>query len=142
MNPSAPSVYPSKIDWWIAVLLVGTPLFMIGYGIYFTIAKSATGLFAVFTGIFVGVVMAIFSIPCRYTITDTSLLIKCGAFEDEIKLDSIRDAVPSSNPLSAPSLSLRRVKIVLDKGFRLVSPLNREDFIKELLRRKTARTKT
>ena len=39
----------------------------------------------------------------------------------------------SSSWESAPALSLRRVRIQLDKGHRIVSPLDREQFIADLM---------
>ena len=42
----------------------------------------------------------------------------------------------SSNLLAGPAFSLKRVKISLKKGFSLVSPKDRDDFISELERRK------
>ena len=77
-------------------------------------------------------IMAILMIPCRYTITDRFLIIKCGMSEDRIDLNRIRDAVPSFNPLSAPALSIKGVKVILDRGFCLISPKDRDAFIREI----------
>jgi hypothetical protein len=71
-------------------------------------------------------------IPCHYTLTDSFLLIGCGFLNEEIKYEKIKSASLSSNPLSAPALSLSRVKVDLENGFRLISPQNREAFIAEL----------
>ena len=47
----------------------------------------------------------------------------------------------SRNPLSAPALSLKRVKIQLDRGYLLLSPVRREAFIAEIQRRIAGRGK-
>lgn len=47
----------------------------------------------------------------------------------------IVNAEKSSNLLAAPAFSLKRVKISLKRGFALVSPKDRDDFISELEKR-------
>jgi Protein of unknown function (DUF1200). len=129
---NANSVYPSKIDWWLVTIFVAAPLFAIGLGIYMLIFLGWFGLIPIFIGGFMTFIMAILMIPCRYTITDRFLIIKCGMSEDRIDLNRIRDAVPSFNPLSAPALSIKRVKVILDRGFCLISPKDRDAFIREI----------
>jgi len=74
-------------------------------------------------------------IPCRYTFTDDGLLIQSGLIKTKIDYQRMRDVKPSWNPLSAPALSFKRVKIKLDRGFALISPKRRDEFIVELKRR-------
>ena len=74
-------------------------------------------------------------IPCRYTLLDDGLLIQSGLIKTKIDYQRMRDVKPSWNPLSAPALSLKRVKIKLDRGFALISPKHRDEFIVELKRR-------
>jgi hypothetical protein len=131
MNLS-PSMYPSKIDLWLAALLIGAPLFVIGFGIYLTITSGPSGMIGIYIGLFMGCVMAALSLPCRYSLTDSALIIQCGLLKEEIRYEKIKNASLSSNPLSAPALSLSRVKVDLENGFRLISPINREAFITEL----------
>jgi len=126
---SPESTYPSKVDLWILFVLVASPLLLIGLGFYF---GDLAGMILVPTGLLMAVIFAALAIPCRYTLTDTLLIIRCGVLRERIELQNIRDAVPTSCPLSAPALSLKRVKIELDKGFRLISPCDRERFICEL----------
>jgi Protein of unknown function (DUF1200). len=114
------------------MLFIAAPAFAIGLGIYMLIFLGWFGLFPIFVGMFMAFTMSILMIPCRYTITDKALIIKCGMNEDRIELKRIRDAVPSFNPLSAPALSIKRVKIILDKGFCLISPSDRDAFIREI----------
>lgn len=74
-------------------------------------------------------------IPCRYTLLDDGLLIQSGLIKTKIDYQRMRDVKTSWNPLSAPALSLKRVKIKLDRGFALVSPKRRDEFIVEIKRR-------
>ena len=131
MNPSL-SIYPSKVDCWLAAVLIIAPVSVIGLGIYLIMMIGVAGWICLISGLFVAALMAGLAIPCRYTLTDSSLLIQCGFMTEEIKYEKIKSASLSSNPLSAPALSLSRVKVNLESGFRLISPKNREAFIKEL----------
>lgn len=128
-------VYPSKIDWWLAIILIATPLSPIGLGIYFLVTIGWLGLVAIIMGVLVGWLMVALLFPCYYTLTSTQLIIKYGMNKDVVELRRVMDAIPSSNPLSAPALSLKRVKIILDKGFVLISPENRDTFISDLKNR-------
>lgn len=125
-------IYPSKIDWWLGGLLVMTPLFVVGLGIYLIPISKEGAVIAILSGLFSGGLMAALAIPCRYILDEDGLLIQAGVLKEKIKYTEISNAELSSNPLSAPALSLRRVKVTLKTGFRLISPLSREEFIEEL----------
>lgn len=127
--PDSKSIYPSKVDAWLAILLITVPLFVIGFGIYF---GDLTAMILIPIGLLLAFGFAAIAIPCRYTLTENHLIIQCGILRERIQLQNIRDAVPSSDPLSAPALSLQRVKIELGNGFRLISPRDRERFIREI----------
>jgi membrane protein YdbS with pleckstrin-like domain len=130
-------VYPSAVDWWWMV-----PLMIVFVYVSFAdiISKfqqgcARDGWIAVGVVIFVALLFPTIIIPCRYTLMDDGLFIQSGLLKKKIDYRSMRDVKPSLNPLSAPALSLRRVKITLDKGFALVSPKRRDEFIVELKRR-------
>jgi hypothetical protein len=127
--------YPSAVDLWFAAFLIGTPLAIVVFGA-FTLNRSAVaGIITIIAGVLIGILMAAFAIPCVYTLTDQSLKIKCGILEDDVPLTKIRKTERSSSTWSAPALSLRRVKITLDDGFRLISPRDRDGFIADLAAR-------
>ena len=86
-------------------------------------------------GALTGALIAAFTVPCVYTLTDESLKIQCGVLEDDVPLARIRKVEKSSSALSAPALSLRRVRISLDDGYRLISPRDRDGFIADLIAR-------
>lgn len=117
-----PSVYASKVDWWLAALLVALPLFVMGCGVRLTFLHVWLGLGVGVFGLLLGALMARMLWPCHYVLTDRSLIIRCGWDEETILFTSIKSASPTRNPLSAPALSLQRVQIVLDQGYRLISP--------------------
>lgn len=137
MNASA-TTYPSRVDWWVVVILAAPPLVCVGFGVFFTAFSGWLAALVVIFGLSLGILTARLTFPCRYVLTDHTLVIQCGWDEDRIPLSRIRDAIPSRNLLAAPVLSLRRIKIHLDQGFLLISPQDREGFITDLNRRKSS----
>lgn len=136
------SIYPSKVDLWLAAVLILAPLTALGLGVAFILTGEPEGWIAVFTGCFMAVVMAALSIPCRYTLDEKAVHIRCGLIEDHIPLRDIRRITPTFNPLSAPALSIRRVRIDTTHRSFLISPRKRERFIEELELRRAAMQRT
>jgi uncharacterized membrane protein YdbT with pleckstrin-like domain len=132
---SEPVVYPSKVDIWLAAVLILSPLFAMGMGGMLLLSGTPGGWFAIGTGVLMALVMAAFSIPCRYTLTDKEVRIECGCMHDRIEIDKIRKVSLTTNPLSAPALSLRRVQIETVDSTYLISPREREAFIVALRER-------
>lgn len=124
--------YPSRIDSWLAVILVGAPLIVVAVGVFTLTQSAGAGIVAIITGFVLGSAIIALSIPCVYTLSDESLKIKCGLLEEELPLRKVRAAEKSSSPWSAPALSLRRVKVTLDDGWRVISPQDRDGFIADL----------
>jgi hypothetical protein len=60
------------------------------------------------------------------------LYIRCGIIKRRIPYWEIHQVERSSNPTSAPALSLRRVKIGYGQSFQLISPRDRDRFIEEI----------
>ena len=95
------------------------------------------GLVLVAIGIAAALLVFLCAIPCKYTLGEEALTIQSGILKYKLGYDIITGAVKSCNPLSAPAWSLKRVKIRITKGFgfTLVSPKDRDAFIKDLLSR-------
>lgn len=132
-KPSRPTVYPSEIDLWIVVLLMLAPLMTAGLSLYALLegnTRDAMILFAT-AGVIV-MVSAIFTVPCRYTLDDEFLFIRCGLFRFKLSVKDIDRIEKSGSWLSGPALSLKRVLIVCNGRRYLVSPINRDDFINDL----------
>lgn len=125
-------VYSSRVDWWIAALIVGSVLFCFVLSFYL-LRVDRTSAFILFgiTALMV-VITLLLVIPCAYTLLDDHLLVQSGVIRYKIPYTDIRKIEKSSNPLSSPALSLRRVKITRKKGFLLISPPDRDQFIKDL----------
>lgn len=134
--------YKSAVDLWLAVLLIGAPLAILFTGVSIAFGLHllqwhenighAAGILLVLAGLGLGTLFATFSLPCRYILGEAELIIQCGILKWIIPYRDIRRLELSCSLWSAPALSLNRVKIVLDDGFQLISPKNRQKFIADL----------
>ena len=128
-----PTVYESGIDLWVAALILLSPIGAAVIGTYLLILGQADGaMYLYLIGAAVLLITMAFTYPCRYTILDDCLTIRCGILFYRIPLDEIESVEPSSSWLSAPALSVHRVKIKSKRRTILVSPREREVFMDDL----------
>lgn len=131
--------YPSKIDWWLALLLCVPPVASIAV----CVAMVPLALAGMTSGLLVGIasVLLVFGIyfglvfPMRYGLDDTHLLIRFGICRQRIPLADISEVYPTHNPLSSPALSLDRLHVRFGQGFfkaTMISPADRDRFLNEL----------
>lgn len=117
--------YPSKVDLWLVIVLGISFGFPILIGIlddnyYFS------GIFIVFS-----IITFFYLKKIQYTIHKEHLLI-C---KTKIDIKSIRKIYRTRNIISSPALSLDRIAIVYNQYDEvLISPINKEDFIEELMK--------
>ena len=104
------------------------------YGVFvFPIVEGIRKKEYLLSVIFVGI---IFLISClfytiQYKIEGGNLFV----WRTKIDIKSIRKVYETRNPLSSPALSLDRIAIVYNKFDEvLISPVERDDFIQELLK--------
>lgn len=126
--------FQSKVDGWIASLIV------------LAVAASASAIWAVARGGTVQGATAVLLIGLpgivlpmwvrtrtRYPLTDDALLVSSGPFHWRVLLRDIRTIEPSRSGLSAPALSLDRVRIDDGAGRSvLISPKERKRFVEAL----------
>jgi hypothetical protein len=128
--------YKSKIDWWLAPLLMIPPIATLGI----TAAAFWRGNgseIAVGCGamLWVLIVYAGVLFPLRYGIGNGYLTIRYGICRQRVPLELIRAVSPTRNPLSSPALSLDRLHVRFGDGFFkavLISPAEREEFLRHL----------
>lgn len=118
-----PRIYRSKVDWWIAAILVLT----IGMGIAGAIASRAYYAIAVFPIVVFGLL-----IPIRYEVTDTDLIVQSGMAKFKFPIQDILEVKPSRLPWSSPAWSLDRLLIRGQNRAILVSPEDKASFIQAL----------
>jgi len=118
-------IYKSKIDWWLVLLVVG----IFGYPIIDGILTHDYFLSVLFSGVLL--LFFLLSQTIQYKIEDKKLII----WNTKIEISTIRKIYRTNNPLSSPALSLDRIAIVYNKFDEiLISPKERNEFIKELLK--------
>lgn len=123
--------FPSKKDWWLGIIVWGgalTPLAIY----FFSTPKNSLPLF-------IGLILIIFIgwlwFKTGYTINDKELIAQSGPFRSKIPLKNIRKISHTRNPLSSPALSLDRLDIEYFDGFILISPSDKDAFLKVLKER-------
>jgi hypothetical protein len=126
-------VYRSGYDLWLMVLIYASPALLLVIAAYSWVDQQpdATLVCLIMSAALTLLNLAI-TVPCRYTLTSDSLNVRCGLYSRTIPLSRVVSVEPSSTWESAPALSLRRVKIVLDRGHQIISPADRDSFIRDL----------
>jgi membrane protein YdbS with pleckstrin-like domain len=129
-----PTVYRSKVDIWLFVMLSFAALAAL-YSAAQTMAAGSTGAIAVAILVaVVGVGLPLWLlVSTRYTLEATQLLAQSGPFKWVVPLADIKSITPSNNPLSSPALSLDRLRIDYGKGrMLLISPRDKEQFLQDI----------
>lgn len=133
------TVYPSKRDLWLVVLLwAGVAAMLWGAFVAWESGRSpllqlATPLVLLFSAAFV--VWILYG-TC-YLLSDDVLVIRSGPFRWRVPLDAIEEVFPTRNPLSSPACSLDRLHIRY-AGSRfgvMVSPRDKSEFLGDLAAR-------
>ena len=124
--------FRSKVDWWLAlVLLVAPAISLVGW---FTAADAER--WAASTGLLVlGAIYLGLLFPMKYGLTATHLVVRHGLVRQRIELAKITSVEPTRSPLSSPALSLDRLRITSGTGFFkkvMISPAAKKEFLVEL----------
>lgn len=131
--------FPSKVDWWLAVILILLAFAPIAVTALAVIEGDTGGIVAgVLSGVVVGVILLGLAWPVCYGIGETRLVIRFGLVRQRVALDAIREVRPTHNLLSSPALSLDRLWIDHGGGWlhsTMISPDRREEFLALLARR-------
>ena len=134
-------MFRSRVDpWLVLVALVAT---VGGLAVAMVSPSSNAGLGKsvgiAIAGIAALLVLLLFwwsSRSTSYTLDEDTLDVRSAGLHWHIACRDITRVEYSSNPLSSPALSLRRLKVCYGKhGWLLISPQDREAFIAALQRR-------
>ena len=130
---SRPTIYPSGIDAWIVVMLMLAPLTSLVTGLYLLQQGQGSGAITLFLcAAAVGSLTAAVTIPCRYTLHEDALTVRCGILCYQIPFAEILSVSKSATILSGPALSMKRVLIKTSTRQHILSPKQRDLFIKDL----------
>ncbi|TGK27552.1 hypothetical protein EHQ12_08620 [Leptospira gomenensis] len=136
------SIYKSKVDWWLGAIvltLFGGGLLSVCAGIYSLFYGDSTivpwSMLAAGLGTVSFILVLVY--PIEYRLTQSEIIIKSGLIRWKYPYGMITGARPTKNPLSSPALSLDRIRIEYKgkMGFFMISPIDKETFLKDLANR-------
>jgi uncharacterized membrane protein YdbT with pleckstrin-like domain len=129
-------VFKSKVDAWLVGLTLGPYLVVIG-ALVVSAARASHlrdprffAVVAVFVAI-AGLLVLLFR-STDYRIVDGLLVIRCGVFRWRVPVDAITSVTPTRSPAASPALSLDRLRIEYQGRAILVSPRDKDGFIRSL----------
>lgn len=127
-------VYTSKIDTWLALVLVGTVAACLIAFVFAFRTGSISAIAATLPALIIGAGLPIWLMTSTtYTLSNTTLLVKSGPFKWQVPVEQITSITPTSNPLSSPALSLDRLRIDYGRGQSImISPKDKGQFIQDL----------
>lgn len=126
--------YTSAVDAWFAILLGLVPLSLMwgGFAAYETDPNTAYILWGATA---LNLLIYAMVMPCHYTLNEDHLQVRWGVFKNRVDYANITEVSLSNCPLGSPALSLKRVMVEAGQQSVLISPKNREAFLKDLQER-------
>ncbi|MFW5808001.1 MAG: PH domain-containing protein [Spirochaetota bacterium] len=130
-------VFKSKVDRWVAIVLIGIPILILALSIPAFFVAGREALYAALGSLMmVFIIYLIFVLPVQYEFRDDHLLIVFGVIRYRIPYRDIRGISPTRSIQGSPALSIDRLAIDHGKAIpTLVSPKRREAFLEELGKR-------
>lgn len=127
--------YRSKVDWWLAAIIIATPLLTLAalIGVLISGDRLAQVILGITTlgtlALYFGVVW-----PVAYVLDERALVVRAGLLRNRIPYTALTSISATRNPLASPALSLHRLRI--EHGQRqvvIISPAERADFVRAIL---------
>ena len=133
-------VYSSKVDTWLAAVLVVAALAVILVSWRAVTAPLPGKWLMVVPMLLLGVGLPVWLVASTtYTVGPDTLLVRSGPFKWQVPLKDITAVIPTHNPLSSPALSLDRLRIDYGRNRSImISPRDKEGFIRQLRARGVA----
>ena len=120
-------VYRSKVDHWLAAVLIAAPLLPVGLAVYLHQP------FLLGITVFVLAIYGVAALPVSYEAGSDQLVIRCGLARTNISYSEIHSMRPTRSALSSPALSLDRIEIrYAQAGGVLISPVDRRAFLEDM----------
>ena len=126
--------FNSAVDLWLLVIVALVVIISLGVSIRLVLQSSPAGYLRVIGVMAVGIGLPFWLFySTQYVVIDEVLQIQSGPFKWTIPITSISQVVETSNPLSSPALSLRRLEITYgERKTVMVSPKDRNGFLKAI----------
>ena len=127
--------FRSKVDgWFIPMMVISAVGLIVALG-GVMLSPMSWFLRVITTVVIVAIMYLLVAISRNtyYEIVGTDLLVRSGPLKWTIPVANIQEITPSRNILSAPALSLDRLKIRFGKrAFILVSPEDKNGFLRAI----------
>ncbi|AYF45323.1 PF06713 family protein [Halobacteriovorax sp. BALOs_7] len=126
--------YRSKLDPIVSIVLllpIANAIFRL---VSFYLASSIIDQGSLIFIFIYGIVLSLIYFGIIYEIKDDELIVSNLFIKTRMPIASIKLIKKSKNFLAAPALSLDRIKIVSDEKWVLISPVKKEELIKQLKR--------
>jgi len=127
-------VYTSKIDTWLALVLVGAVAACLIAFVFALRTGSISAIAVTLPALIIGAGLPLWLMTSTaYTLSNTTLLVKSGPFKWQVPIEQITSITPTFNPLSSPALSLDRLRIDYGRGQSImISPKDKGQFLQDL----------
>ena len=125
------AVFTSKIDFWLAFLILGSSLLLILVPVWEWMYNNSSIKRILFMNLFTmpgAILLLLIFFNVKYSLSDDELFVKNGFSTQSIPLKDIIYIIPTNSMLSAPALSLDRIEIRYEGGSIVISPKDREGF--------------
>jgi hypothetical protein len=120
-------VYRSKVDWWLAVILIAVPFVPVCLAVY--LREPALYVIPLVVIALYGAV----ALPLSYETGSERLILRHGLRRTGIPYSEIHAVRSTRSAVSSPALSLDRVEIEYGQAERvLISPMKKQDFLSEM----------
>ena len=126
--------FKPAVDLWLLVIVALVVIISLGVSVRLVLQRSPAGYLRVIGVLAVGIGLPFWLFySTQYMVIDEVLQIQSGPFKWTIPITSISQVVETSNPLSSPALSLRRLEITYgERKTVMVSPKDRNGFLKAI----------
>ena len=125
------AVFTSKIDLWLAFLILGSSLLLILVPVWEWIYNDSSIRRILFISLLTipgAILLLLIFFNIKYSLSEDELFVKNGFSTQSIPLKDITHIIPTNSMLSAPALSLDRIEIKYKGGNIVISPKDKEGF--------------
>ena len=132
------TIFTSKIDFWLAFLILGSSLLLVLVPVWEWMYNNSSIKRIIFISLFTiptALLLLVLFFNIKYTLTADTLLVKNGFSTQSISLKDITHITPTNSTLSAPALSLDRIEIIYKGGSIVISPKDKDRFYRAIQER-------
>ena len=133
--PMTEKRFKSKIDTWIALLIVSVAVMDIAFIVIFAMSGDSPADKTIATLVLVAVFALLIwlTFGTYYAINKTTLRVVSGPFRWKISIADITSVTPTRAMWSSPAMSLDRLRIVYGNGRRImISPADKQGFLRAI----------